>query len=206
MRRTSPGLMVLATRRSPPCSVMIAHSADNETGLARVSYDCLTEATGLSRPKVSAGLNILADLEVIIRTPAGRSSYQLTHYDLSEPWCKMPSKGLYSGDRIPAFCDFNLRKSVELNALKLNFLFAARRGNDNNLANISYDRITDYTGIERGRIKSAISVLAAQGLVHVEHTKSFRSEFGIANAYRLAFIQPRVHMGTFGRGMDEAGL
>ena len=59
---------------------------------------------------------------------------------------------------------------------------------------------------ERGRIKSAISVLAAQGLVHVEHTKSFRSEFGIANAYRLAFIQPRVHMGTFGRGMDEAGL
>ncbi len=81
-----------------------------------------------------------------------------------------------------------------------------RRGNDNNLANISYDRITDYTGIERGRIKSAISVLAAQGLVHVEHTKSFRSEFGIANAYRLAFIQPRVHMGTFGRGMDEAGL
>jgi hypothetical protein len=92
------------------------------------------------------------------------------------------------------------------NALKLYFLFAARRGNDNNLANISYDRITDYTGIERGRIKSAISVLAAQDLDHVEHTKSFRSEFGIANAYRLAFIQPRVHMGTFGRGMDEAGL
>jgi len=132
---------------------MIAHSADNETGLARVSYDYLTEATGLSRPKVSAGLNILADLEVIIRTPAGRSSYQLPHYDLSEPWCKMPSRGFYSGDRIPAFCDFNLRKSVELNALKLYFLFAARRGNDNNLANISYDRITDYTGIERGRIK-----------------------------------------------------
>src|SRR6266487_2619725 len=33
--------------------------------------------SGLSRPKVSAGLNILADLEVIIRTPAGRSSYPL---------------------------------------------------------------------------------------------------------------------------------
>jgi hypothetical protein len=55
--------------------------------------------------------------------------------------------------------------------------------------------LRDYTGFERGRIKSAISVLAAQGLVHVEHTKSIRSDFGIANAYRLAFIQPRVHMG-----------
>src|SRR5450631_2942831 len=85
---------------------IIAHSVDEETGLARVSYDYLTEATGLSRSKVSAGLNILADLEVIIRAPAGRSSFQLTHYDLSEPWCKIPARGLYSGDRIPAFCDF----------------------------------------------------------------------------------------------------
>jgi hypothetical protein len=65
---------------------------------------------------------------------------------------------------------------------------------------------TSAVSADRGRIKSALSLLAAQGLVHVEHTKSFKSGYGIANAYRLAFIEPRVHMGTYGRGMDEVEM
>jgi hypothetical protein len=47
-------------------------------------------------------------------------------------------------------------------------------------------------------------VLAAQGLVHVEHVPSMTSDYGISNGYRLAFIDSNVHMGTRGRGMDAA--
>jgi hypothetical protein len=57
----------------------------------------------------------------------------------------------------------------------------------------------DRASLDRGRIKTAISVLAAQGLVHVEHPPSKKNDFGIANAYRLAFIKSRNHMGTNGR-------
>jgi len=60
----------------------------------------------------------------------------------------------------------------------------------------------ERVGLDRGRIKTAISVLAAQGLVHVEHVPSLRSDYGISNAYRLAFIQTRNHLGTRGRGLD----
>jgi hypothetical protein len=156
----------------------------------------------LSRAKVSAGLSILEALAVIIRSPEGRSSYQLTRFGLTDGWCKFPAKRLYSFGRIIAFHDFTLRKQAELNALKLYYLFAARRGEDTNMANISYDRIEVYIGLDRSRIKTAISALAGQGLIHVEHVPSTKSGFGIANAYRLAFIKSRNHMGTNGRGMD----
>jgi hypothetical protein len=103
----------------------IAHHADEATGLARLTYDQLCETTGLSRAKVSAGLNILENLRVISRLPAGRSSFQLTRFGLQEGWCKFPARRLYVGSCIAAFQDFNLRKSAELNALKLYYLFAA---------------------------------------------------------------------------------
>ena len=183
---------------------VIAHIADEDTGIASVTYDHFSVSTGLSRAKVSAGLNILEDLAVIIRSPEGRSSYQLTRFGLKEGWCKLPAKRLYSGGRITAFHDFTLRKAAELNALKLYYLFATRRGEDTNMANISYDLISNYVGLDRGRIKTAVSVLAAQGLVHVEHVPSMKSDYGISNGYRLAFIDSNVHMGTRGRGMDAA--
>jgi Helix-turn-helix domain len=110
---------------------------------------------------------------------------------------------LYQAGRIAMFQDFNLRKPAELNALKLYYLFAARRGEDTNLANISYDTIAEYSGLDRNRIKTAISFLAAEGVVHVEHVSSSKSQYGISNGYRLAHIQPRFHMGTRGRGIDE---
>ena len=79
-----------------------------------------------------------------------------------------------------------------------------RRNKDTNLANISYDKIAELSGIERHHIKSAISLLIVNRLVYVEHVQSEVSEHGIANAYRLPHIDPYSHMGTKGRGMDSA--
>jgi len=181
----------------------IAHHADAEDGIARLTYTALCTATGLSRSKLSNGLDILADKAIIERTPSGRSSYRLTDYHVPH-WAKLPAKHLYSGGRIRAFHDLRLRHPNELNALKLYFLFATRRGNDTNMANISYDRIEAYVDIDRSDIKPAVSLLAALGLVYVEQRASLASEFGIANAYRLAGLDGYNHMGTRGRGMDPA--
>ena len=183
----------------------IAHVADDETGIARVTYDQLCGWTGLSRAKLSSGLQILKTLGVIARVPdAPQSTYRLMSYDPQGGWAKLPGKRMYSGGRIHAFDEFRLRKQVELDALKLFFLFVARRDRRTNLANISYDKIEEYTGIKRRKIKAAISFLASLSLVYVEHLPSTANEQGISNAYRIVGVESRIHMGTRGRGLDEA--
>lgn len=65
-----------------------------------------------------------------------------------------------------------------------------------------YETISEYSGIERARIRSAASFLAALGLVHIERLPSEINSHGVSNGYRLAHLEPYVHMGTKGRGMD----
>ncbi|WP_439926197.1 hypothetical protein [Nitrobacter sp. JJSN] len=180
----------------------IAHHANDETGVARMTYDEVCLATGLSRAKLSNGLDVLEAQQIITREPAGRSTFGLTNYDRAGGWGKLPARKLYSLNRIAAFSDFHLRSPAELVALKLYFLFVARRGNDTNMANISFDKIEEYTGLERHRIKTGVTLLGAASLVHVEHVPSSVNSHGIANAYRLIGIDSHVHMGTRGRGME----
>ncbi len=181
----------------------IAHNAD-EVGLAKCTYDQLSLATGLSRSKVSNGLSVLDKLGVIDREPSGRSTFQLTNHNTAGGWSKLPAKRLYNSGRIIAFDHFKLRTMTELHALKLYYLFVRRRSSETNMAHLSYDKIEDYSGIERARIRKAISFLASVGLVHVEHTASMLNERGTANAYRLPFLDPYVHFGTRGRDPDFA--
>ena len=157
---------------------VIAHHAENETGNARVTYDTICTATGLSRAKVAGGLAMLEKLEIVSRKGLGRSGYGLANYRLQGGWGKLPAKGLYRGDRIDAFAAFHLRSGVELNALKIYFLVVAARNNETNLAHIGYEKISEHTGIAENKIKSAISVLAALSLVYVKHVPSKQSEYG----------------------------
>lgn len=183
---------------------VIAHHAQSENGIARLTYDALCIATGLSRAKLSNGLDVLENIDVVERTPEGRSTYKLANFNPQIGWVKLPAKRLYSLGRVQAFIHFHLRSATELNALKLYFLFASRRGRDTNMANISFDKIEEFTGIDRPRIKAATSLLATLSLIYVEHLPSQTNEYGIANAYRLACLDPYTHMGTKGRGMDSA--
>lgn len=178
----------------------IVHHADQQDGLAKLTYGDLYEATGLSRAKISAGLDVLEEqLKIIGRTPAGRSTFKLLDFGDGAPWAKFPARGMYSGRRIDAFKDFSLRKMSELNALKLFLLIAARRGEDTNAANISYEKIEAYAGIERPKIKTAISTLVAIPLIYVEQIPTDLYETGVANAYRMIGVESYRHMGTIGR-------
>ncbi len=180
----------------------IAHHADDQIGIARITYHELEVITSLSRAKIAGGLDTLENLKIIHRKAHGKSTYALCNYDPSGGWGKLPAKGLYSAGRISAFGEFHLRRRTELDALKFYFLFVARRDRHTNLVHLSYDKIEEYSGIDRNRIKSGVSLLAANGLVYVEHLPSNLSEFGVSNAYRLPHIDPYNHMGTRGRGMD----
>jgi DNA-binding transcriptional ArsR family regulator len=185
--------------------VAVAHCADQDIGRARVTYDELTSRTTLSRVKVSRGLKLLEERKLITRRTDGRrSDVGLANYDRDLGWGKLPVRSMYAGGRIRAFEEFSLRRLVELDAMKLFFLFAERRDRGSNLANISYDGIERYTGIARQRIKPATSLLAALSMVYVEQTLSSQSEFGVSNAYRIVGVESRVHMGTRGRGMLQA--
>lgn len=183
---------------------VIAHAADEDSGVARVTYDQICDLTGLSRAKLSNGLDVLNRIKVVEPGPQeARSTYKLTNYSRSGGWAKLPAKSMYSARGIEAFADFRLRRVAELDALKLFFLFVARRDNKTNFANIGYGKIEEYTNIKRVRIKTAISFLASLSLVHVEHVRSETNEYGISNAYRVVGLSPYNHMGTTGRSMIE---
>lgn len=183
----------------------LAHHANDETGESRVTYDLIAQATGLSRSKISEGLRVLQNYNIIAADGSVRSLYRLSGYNQAGGWSKFPAKSFYHNGRMFAFDDFKLRNIHELDALKLYYLFIERRDDAMNLAKISYDKISEYSGVERSRIKSALSLLAVNGLVHIERVPSESYVFGIANAYRIANLYQYRHMGTFGRSFD-AGI
>ncbi|RUU10808.1 hypothetical protein EOD10_20205 [Mesorhizobium sp. M7A.T.Ca.TU.009.01.3.2] len=178
--------------------VGIAHVID-EQGSAKITYDALCLATGLSRAKVSEGLSVLEALNLIDRAPQGRSTFKLVGFNPKEGWGKLPARNLYSDGVIAAFSDFRLRSVAELNALKMFLLIVAFRDNDTNHAHLSYDKFEELAGIDRGRIRSALSVLTYTGLVHTVRLASRSNKFAVSHAYRLAGIDSHRHSGTTGR-------
>lgn len=186
-------LMVLA---------VVAHHMRPEDGVARLTYDELCEKTSLSRAKVSDGLAALEEKQLLEREPEGRSTFKIANYDPGSGWAKFPAKGVYRNGIVAAFSEFRLRRPAELDALKLYYLFASRRDRETNAAHITYEGISEYTGIPYQNIRRGLSILAANGLVHVEQVQSTQSKYGIANAYRLPQINPRRHRGTIGRDSD----
>ena len=185
--------------------LVIAHRTDVTTGEAEATYDTIQRSTSLSRPVISRGLRVLEGLSLVNKLPEDkRSVYRLANYVPQgtewNGWAMLPAKRLYNArGNIVAFEDFKLRSRVELDALKLLMLFVAFRDRYTNLANISYDKITEYTGIERGRIKSGLGFLATHSLVVTEQLPSGSSEHGVSNAYRVLGIDPLNHLGTTGR-------
>lgn len=183
--------------------IALAQNADQETGQIRVTYDRLCLATGMSRAMLSAGLKILERRAIVARAPdLGQSGFRLVDFNPFAGWGKLPKRYLYDDGRMPSFAEFTLRNANQLNGLKLYLLFVARRDRNTNQAHVTYDQIEHYTGIDRPRIRAALSVLTSQGLVHTDKLPSRISEHGVANAYRLAHVDGYIHAGTRGRAVD----
>jgi DNA-binding Lrp family transcriptional regulator len=178
--------------------ISLVQNADQDSGQVRITYDRLAIITTLSRPKISQGLKRLIALGVIERL-AGQSDFALVDFSPSVGWSMLPAKRFYDGPAATVWEMFKLRRRVELDALKLYLLFVVRRDRNDNYAHLSYDRIVDYSGVDHNRIRPALSLLAANGLIHVEHFKSTESHWGVSNAYRIIGVDSYNHRGTAGR-------
>lgn len=177
--------------------LVVAHHADPDSGVAHLTFDQLEVLLEISRTKITAGVSRLVTAGLLSKPT--RSSYSLTAYNPEKGWAKLPAKKLYHGGAVSMFRDFRLRRREEMDALKLYLLLIGFRDNVSNTTSISYDVIEQRSGIIRNNIKTAISVLATHGLVHVERRVSSASEWGVSAHYRIAFLDPYNHEGTRGR-------
>lgn len=183
--------------------IAIAHHADQETGVARITYNQLTKALSVSRTMVAEGLDILEKRNIVTRGADGRSSFKLVGFNPASGWAILPARRLYSGDEIAAFKEFHLRKPTELDALKLYLLFVAQRDREQNRAFVSYPKMEEKTGIKTNRIRAALSLLTIHHLVYTEQTGR-GDALGVVQSYRLPQIESRRHGGTTGRQqMDD---
>lgn len=180
--------------------IVLAHHMDPETGIARLTYNQLCAMASLSREKIAQGLALLRVHGLIEREVAGRSTFKLVHaLSATSPWAKLPARGLYHLGRVGFFGDFHLRSRAELDAVKLYLLFVARRSRESNMAHITFDQIEARTGIQRSSIRSGLSLLTVNGLIHVDRFESRRHVDGVSQAYRLTHIDSYNHPGTSGR-------
>lgn len=193
--------------------VVLVHHANNdptsefqELGYSRLTYDRLSEITGLSRAKISGGIEVLKDLQVVNVSLAGRGNvYHVTNYGQTRGWAKLPARGLYTKDlqRIRVFHLFKLRMKAELSALKLYLLVLALRDNKSNYATMSYDTIGLYTGVDRNDVRTALSLLIGYNLVHVDQRIEEANDYRTINMYRPCNLDPYRHRATTERGVDE---
>jgi len=177
----------------------LLHHLEDHDGSSRRTYDQLSEATGLARATVSRGLSVAAERGLISRPPAGRSSFQITNFDLEKPWAMFPVKAMYTGQTISAFRDFNLRRPAELDILKFFFLCVARRDRATNTANITHEQIHSLSGIAMHNIKRATSGAAALSLIYTEQFARLGGQLGVRHGYRVVGIYPNWHSGTMAR-------
>jgi hypothetical protein len=180
------------------CLTVICHEADQETGIANVTFDTFEKVLSKSRTTIAAALNVLRD-QNLVADGVNRSTYKLVSFDPKSDWAKLPHKSLYlKNDFMPFFSDCTLRKRTELDALKLFFLIAAFRDNSSNITMISYDKIETRTGITREHIRRAISLLINNGLANTE-LRANKQAYGVVQGYRLTGIASYIHAGTQGR-------
>ncbi len=137
--------------------------------IVKATYDDIQDLIGISRSKVSKGLDLLEGLNIIERVSNKRSHYSIIGLDVSGCWGKLPQGLLIQQTgRISAFEPFHLRSRSELDALKLYLLMVAFRNSVTGYAHIGYKKITEYTGVDKRHLKRAKSHLINLGLIHVD--------------------------------------
>jgi len=178
--------------------LVMLHHIDVTNGFVRITYDKLSEKTNLSRTIISESIDILSKKDLITKNPHGRSTYLINNFDPKNGWAKLPARKMYYKNYVKGFGEFSKRKKIELDAIKLYFLFVAGRNNSSNICWISYDKIEEKSGVMKCNIKSAISLLCSLSLITVEQAYSEDSKH-IKQGYRIVGINNFKHMGTRGR-------
>ncbi|NVK41608.1 MAG: hypothetical protein HWE39_10240 [Oceanospirillaceae bacterium] len=152
-------------------------------GTTALTYDQLQDLTGLSRAYVADGLRKLEKEELVFIRKEGRAQrYQVQRYAVPGEWVKLPKKRLLDQRILPRL---SARRRSDLNALKQFLLLAAFRNGANGETKIGYDKITDYTGMQRVQISAANSVLLDLGLIVINRDHDFSEKVNQPNRYKI---------------------
>lgn len=144
---------------------VVEHETPNSL-VVRATYDDFAALTGLSRDRVSAGLQKLLTLKMIWRVDKS-STYGLAGYGPGKRWAKLPGKALLSpaGTTFEPFAHFRLRSKTELNALKLHLYYASTRPKDALFSMVAYPMIQKRTGVSERDIPRANTLLVSSGIL-----------------------------------------
>lgn len=179
--------------------LVMFHYMDNNNGIVELTYEELSIKTNLSKAMLSSGIDILCSMNLIKKNFGKRSVYKIIEFNSNEKWAKLPSKKMYVNESVKGFGDFKKRNKIELDALKLYFIFISGRDRHENICWISYDKIIEKTGIKRENIKTAISLLCINSLIVVDQKRNEKNF--IKNGYRVIGINDYIHSGTSGRAL-----
>lgn len=163
-----------------------------ESGIksVKVTYNRLSEMTGISRELVREGISILERLEMVSIEKSGRNNiYTLINKRESGGWCKIPAKAIISEDGrfITPFKELKLRKRVELHAVKIFLYLASVRDNHSEYSMASYETIRKAIGISDKDVTKALTLLTIIGMLdRVSMDKGGGGKENQPNKYYLA--------------------
>lgn len=152
---------------------IISNRAQRRDGLRRdekvtATYEHIQEMVPLSRKLIADGIQLLVMVEAISVDRDGRKNvYTLSGIETPGNWCQLPQQHIQNGcrhlQRLQFFVD-QIRRKTSLHALKLYMLLLTFRDRHTNFAAISYEKVSEYTGMRREEIRVAIQLLISSSL------------------------------------------
>lgn len=145
------------------CLIAISTIIDFYSRKGRVSFSDLELITGLSRPMVVKGIEMLEALEIAGVNRTGHvNEYELTVLGDDDKWAKLPVDRLKQ--HLPLLPN---RGVVPLTALKIYLLLVSLRPNNSLSLSIGYDRMRELLGVQKAQIRSALDILYSHALIRI---------------------------------------
>ncbi len=163
-------------------------------GRAQLTYDEFERETTLSRAMIARGIAILNSVGRIAVTENGKGNiYSICDYEEQKGWGKLPFEYLLrgNGNDDGRLATIPNRGRGGRDALKIYFALIAFRDNASGYSRLSYNKISEYTGVPRRYIRGALSILYEAGMVHRERFADLPDTYTSANQYWVAGVSQR---------------
>ena len=172
-------------------------------GEAHLTYDELAERAAVSRGLLPDALDLLSGR---VQKVSGRGRapnlYRVRDYE-ETGYAQIPVAWIWHREG-NLLRQFSAHRRSDLNALKLYLLLLAYRKQAANTTRLTYEKMTEYTGLHPSRIAEGLAVLASAGLIRVtpsaesveeqeeEVTLNAPTRARPANVYRFPGLKARV--------------
>lgn len=167
LKRFRGGASAGASIAALKCLLAITLMSEFSTQQAQVSYSGLMDLTGLSRPMIPGAISKLESEGMIEVYRNGYINvYQLLAATNDRYWAKVPY------DKVRrALSEIPNKGEAPLAALKIYIQLLANRWNDTREVEISYDKLRDYIGVQKLRIRPGLDILFSHTLLHVKQVE-----------------------------------